>query len=49
MGATRPLAGYSDGGNYTQNRRVEFHVQPLTSEEGAVAYHMEVFHKPKVE
>jgi len=47
MGHTRPLPGYDDGGNYTNNRRVEFHIQQLdTVDETTAAYTMEVFHRP---
>jgi len=52
MGHTMPLLGLDDGGNYAENRRVEFHVQQLTGEgdeddAGTGAhYSIEVFHQP---
>jgi hypothetical protein len=44
MGHMRPLVGVDDGGNYAENRRVEFHVQPLSVATGdGPSYHVDVY------
>ena len=45
LGNEKPLPGFDDGGNYAENRRVEFHVQQLLTavEDGGAVYHVDVY------